>query len=95
MIGVRDGNDAGPWVVGANYLIRTVTLYQAGRLVSVGAQELVLEGASWIADIGKVSDALQKCNFNEVEMFPPGPVIVGRGAVVDAVQLAELPEATK
>ena len=32
-----------------------------------------------------MSCALKKCQFNEVEPFPTGRVIIGRGAVVDAV----------
>lgn len=43
----------GPWNVGANYLIRTVTMIDTGRLVDVGPQELVLEEAAWIADTGR------------------------------------------
>ena len=32
-----------------------------------------------------MSCALKKCQFNEVEPFPTGRVIIGQGAVVDAV----------
>jgi len=36
----------GPWEIGKNYLIRTVTMIDTGRLVAVSAQELVLEDAA-------------------------------------------------
>lgn len=88
--------DAGAWAVGANYLIRTVTHIQTGRLVSVGAQELVLEDAAWIADTGRFAGSLVDCNFLEVEPFPAGRrVFVGRGALIDAVEIDTLPRSQK
>lgn len=88
-------NDAGPWKLGTSYLIRTVTQYVVGRLVAVHEHELVLEHASWVADTGRFHDALQSGRLNEVEPFP-APVIVGRGAVVDATEWSHaLPTAQK
>ena len=84
-----------PWEIGKNYLIRTVTMIPTGRLVAVTAQELVLEDAAWIADTGRFSEALKTGKFNEVEPFPAGKVIVGRGALIDAVQIAVTPRDTK
>ena len=84
-----------PWVIGKAYLIRTVTMIQTGRLVAVTPQELVLEDAAWIADTGRFADALKTGKFNEVEPFPDGQVIVGRGAVIDAVQIVVTPRETK
>jgi hypothetical protein len=78
-----------PWVIGKHYLIRTVTMIDTGKLVAVTQQELVLEDAAWIADTGRFSDALRSESFNEVEPFPDGRVIIGRGAVIDAVQVAK------
>ena len=75
------------WEVGKCYLIRTVTMIDTGRLVDVTEHEIVLEEAAWIADTGRFSDALKSLQFNEVEPFPDGRVIVGRGAVIDAVQI--------
>lgn len=80
--------DDAHWKIGKCYLIRTVTMIQTGRLVKVTEKELVLEDAAWIADSGRFSDSLKSLNFTEVEPFPDGHVIVGRGAVVDAVQIA-------
>ena len=87
-------NDA-HWKIGANYLIRTATMIDAGRLVVVTEHELVLEDASWIADTGRFGKALESGTFNEVEMFPAGQVIVGRGSLIDAVQIVTLPTKTK
>ena len=84
------------WKIGANYLIRTATMIDAGKLVAVTEHELVLEDASWIADTGRFGKALETGTFNEVEMFPAGhQVIVGRGSLIDAVQIAALPTKTK
>lgn len=76
-----------PYKIGANYFIRTVTHHHTGRLVQVTQQELVLEDAAWIADDGRFSDALKSGNFSEVEPFPDGRVIIGRGSVIDAVEI--------
>lgn len=84
-----EANDPGPWEIGKIYLIRTVTMIDTGRLVAVSQQELVLEDAAWIADTGRFADALKKAEFGEVEPFPDGRVIVGRGSVIDAVQIAQ------
>ncbi len=85
-----------PYKIGANYFIRTVTHHHTGKLVAVTPHELVIENAAWIADDGKFSAALQTCEFSEVEMFPAGSrVLVGRGSLIDAVEIATLPTATK
>ena len=73
-----------PYKIGKGYFVRTVTAYLTGRLVAVTSQELVLTDAAWIADTGRFADALKKASFNEVEPFPDGEVIVGRGAIIDA-----------
>lgn len=81
---------------GKCYLIRTVTNYWTGRLIRIGPQELTLEDASWIADTGRFSQALNgPDNLNEVEPVVPN-VIVGRGSVVDAIEwLHPLPRVLK
>lgn len=83
------------WEIGKNYLIRTVTMIDTGKLVAVGQQELVLESAAWIADTGRFAGALQSVEFNEVEPFPEGRVIIGRGSVIDAIQIPSLPRKQK
>jgi hypothetical protein len=90
------GQSNHPFVIGANYFIRTVTHHLTGRLVGVTTQELVLESAAWIADDGRLTDALKTCTFNEVEIFPANQnVIVGRGSMIDAVQITTIPSSQK
>jgi|SRR3990167_2204441 len=78
------GNAAYPYEIGKNYFIRTVTNYFTGTLLWVGPMELLLENVSWIADTGRFSNALREGKLNEIEPYPEGPVIIGRGAVIDA-----------
>ena len=85
----------GGWEIGKKYLIRTVTMIDTGLLVAVGDKELVLEQASWIANTGRFSGALQSCNFDEVEPFPEGRLIIGRGSIIDAIQIPTLPRSQK
>lgn len=73
-----------PYKIGESYLIRTVTMIITGRVLSVGDKEIVVEDAAWIADTGRFSNCLKEGDYNEVEPFPDGEVIVGRNAVVDA-----------
>ena len=83
------------WVIGKNYLIRTVTMIQIGRLVGITEKELILDNACWVADTGRFNAALETGKLNELEMFVK-PVIVNRGAIVDATEwICELPKNTK
>ena len=87
---VQNGTQNGPWQVGKNYLVRTVTMTNSGRLTAVYPMELVFEDAAWIADTGRFHDNLRSCEFSEVEPFID-PVIIGRGAVIDATTIDKLP----
>ena len=87
--------DSSAWEVGAIYLIRTVTMIDTGRLVAVTPQELVLEDAAWIADTGRFSDAVAKAEFGEVEPFPDGRVLIGRGSIIDATKIKSAPRSKK
>lgn len=85
----------GAWTIGEQYLIRTVTMMQTGRLVYIDDKELVLEDAAWIADSGRFSNALKEGTFNEVEPFD-SEVIIGRAAIVDAAPFkSKLPRSQK
>jgi len=87
---------AHPYPVGKGVFVRTVTMHLTGRLVEVTAQELVLEDAAWIADSGRFAAALETGELSEVEPYPDGRVIVGRGAIVDCVEWPHaLPRSTK
>ena len=83
------------WQIGKPYLIRTVTMIDTGTLVSVGEHEIILRDASWIADTGRFSAALESCEYNEVEPFPDGLIAVGRSAIIEAVQIAKVPRSVK
>ena len=76
--------DDSHWKVAKPYFIRTVTHHYTGKLTKVTAKEIVLTDCAWIADDGRFATALEKGEFNEVEPFPEGDVIVGRGAILDA-----------
>lgn len=81
-----------PYKLGKNYFISTVTKYYTGKLMSVTDKELVLTNAAWVADTGRFSEAMAKETFSEVEKYPAHKmVIVGRGALVDAVEISALP----
>ena len=75
----------GVWQIGKNYVLRTVTMIDLGKLVDVTENELVLENASWIPDTGRWYNFLTDGKLNEVEPFPEGRVIVGRHALIDAL----------
>jgi hypothetical protein len=80
----KQSDDSHPWQVGGHYVIRTVTMIQSGVLKAVYKNELLLEGASWIADTGRFHDfLLDPASMNECEPFT-ADVIVGRGSVIDA-----------
>ena len=78
----------GPWEIGKAYFVRTVTMAIHGILVDVTPQELVFVGAAWIADTGRFHNFITgAADPSEIEPFPrESPVIVGRGALVDAVR---------
>ena len=83
-----------PWRLGQAYLIRLVTHYWTGRLVSVTQHEIVITEAAWIPDTGRYSTCVTSGTPTEVEPVD-GRVILGRGAVVDAVEIATLPRTLK
>lgn len=87
--------DNSAWEIGKIYLIRTVTMIDTGRLVAVTNHELVLEDAAWVADTGRFSKAVEDAEFGEVEPFPSGRVIIGRGSIIDAVQIKKAPRSLK
>lgn len=92
----KNNPDTYPWVIGNNYLIRTITMIDTGKLIGVTPTELILIDAAWIADTGRWNKVLKSCEFNEVEPFPDNePVIINRSAIIDAVQIMILPKAVK
>ena len=95
MVPTAARRDDSHWQIGKCYLIRTVTMALTGRLVKVTDMDFVLEDAAWIADTGRFSDALANAQFSEVEPFPSGQVVVGRGALIDAAVIGHAPRTQK
>ena len=83
MFGGQARDDA-HWKIGQADFIRTVTYHLTGRIVKVTPHELVLTEAAWIADDGRFAEFLRTGEAQEVEPFPDGEVIVGRGSLIDA-----------
>jgi len=82
--GDNNPGDKHRFKIGESYLIRTVTMIDVGRLEWVGSKELVLTSAAWIANTDRFSECLITGKLGEVEPFPDGEVIIGRGAIIDA-----------
>lgn len=59
--------DVSPLQPGASVLIRTVTMYQVGRVVAADAEWCQLEDASWVANTGRLAPALTSGKLAEVE----------------------------
>lgn len=81
---------AGPWNLGKQYFLRTVTHAHVGTVVQVTEHEIVLMDASWIADTKRFSQFVHGNPQDgiEVEPFPRNkPVILNRGGLIDAVEL--------
>ena len=96
LLGGEECGAVHPYEIGEGYFIRTVTHHLTGRLVKVTQQELVIEHAAWIADDGRFMQALETGDFKEVEPYPDGPVIIGRGSIVDARKVQfKLPRSQK
>jgi hypothetical protein len=90
-----DAKTGFPFTKGDAILIRTVTMYQVGRVANVGLDSITLTEASWVADIGRLNVALSTGALSEVEKAPSW-ALVGRGAIVDIWPWNHaLPESTK
>ena len=82
--------------IGRNIIIRTVTMTYTGKLERVYPKELVLSRAAWIADTERWEQAVKTGAFREVEVYPVGEILIGRGAIVDLALLAgPLPTSSK
>jgi hypothetical protein len=81
-----ESNKSHPFEIGKNYFIRTVTMSHVGKLEAVYDDILVLSNASWVADSGRLNDAmkfgLESIDHSELEPFVNN-LLVGRGALVD------------
>lgn len=84
---------AGPYdhMIGKLVAVRTVTMIDTGILRAVYPTELVLTDAAWIADTARWAEFVASGVANEVEPFPDGHVVVGRGAVIDVCLVGGTP----
>lgn len=69
---------------GEMVFIRCITFYYNGRVISVDGNLMTLSDASWIADTGRLTQALATETFREVELFP-GPVTINTDLIVDII----------
>ena len=74
--------DDGGFVLGEKVFIRTVTNYFLGLVQQVTATSVTLLNASWVADTGLFSEALEKGTLNEVEPYVDD-VVISRTAIID------------
>ena len=83
--------------IGKNYIVRTVTMIYTGKLVDVGATEIVLIDAAWIPETDRFMQFVAEGKIKECEPYPDGRrVIIGRGGLMDAVVLEkELPRSQR
>ena len=71
-----------PFEIGKAYFLRTVTYHLIGQLKEIKGDFLVLENASWIADSGRFTQAIQEGKLDEVELV--GDAFVNITTVTDA-----------
>jgi hypothetical protein len=80
--------------VGDAVFIRTVTYHHVGRIKAKEEGWVILEDASWVADSGRFSTALEKGSLSEVEHT--GTCAIALSAIVDVFPWThDLPVATK
>ena len=86
-----------PYLVGANYMIRTVTMIYTGQLIKVFDKELVLKKCAWIPETERWADSCKTGKFKEVEPYPAdAEVSINREAILDSFIVSwELPKEQK
>ena len=88
--------DGTPYVLGKTYMVRGATMNNAGKLVAVFANELVLDCAVWVADSGRYHKFLQAPMETaiEVEAYSK-PVIIPRSSIIDVTEIPAFQPVTK
>jgi len=69
-------------MIGRAWFIRTVTYHLVGKIEKRLGDFFLLRDASWVADSGRFTQAIQKGALNEVE--PVGDALVNITAITDA-----------
>ncbi len=81
--------------VGKNVFIQTVTHHYTGKLVKAFGDRITLENACWIADDGRLNEAMKDSNkFKEVEPFP-NPIKLNTGSFLLLTEIDTLPTEVK
>jgi len=88
-------NSAFEKMIGQNVMIRTVTMIYTGVLKEVFAQELILTSCHWIAETDRWNKFISETSTREHESYGDREVIVGRGSVIDACIINDLPRGNK
>ena len=80
--------------VGDKYFFRTVTYHLVGKIEAREGDWLKLSDASWVADSGRFTQAIQKGTLSEVE--PVGTAFINLATATDVFPwLHELPSKQK
>lgn len=69
-------------LIGKNVFVRTVTHHFTGKLAALEDGYLQLDEAAWIADDGRLADALADGTLNEIEPYP-GTCYVAASSLID------------
>ena len=73
--------------IGANYIIRLVTMIYMGKLVGITPTEYLLTNAVWVAETERYTEFLRSGAVTECEIYPPHLIVhISRGALADAVK---------
>jgi hypothetical protein len=86
-----------PWErwVGQQVYVQTVTYHYTGRVTDlVGDESAVLADAAWIADTGRLTQAMEIGEYSEVEPFPSA-IQLNYGAVIMITLSVTLPREQK
>jgi hypothetical protein len=95
LIGVESKENPFRRWMGKNVFIRTVTFHYTGLLADTeGKSCAILENAAWIADDGRLTEAMATGEFSEVEIYKY-PIGINWGAVLDITEIDKLPDRQK
>lgn len=75
--------------IGKPHAFRTVTMIYTGRLIDASEQEFLVDEAAWIPETERWMDFVDKSAVRECEPYSK-PIIISRGALLDAVEIPEV-----
>jgi hypothetical protein len=86
-----------PYIIGAKYMIRTVTMIYTGKLIKVFDKEIVLTNCAWIPETERWAQSCKNGDFKEIEPYPEeAEVNVNREVILDSFIVSwELPNKQK